>query len=236
MIRLTLTLLTATLMLSCGKPTYQITAPHPTLELSLLQDSYVVDQPVYLQLRALQTGYEGSFKLSALLNEGACEVAMNTQSVPTTGEWVSLPSPTEILTLTPRQTGMLRMSFELRNGESQTSDRSVINLKVAASTALRFEVDYPQTASITKPVQIAVTLTKAGLAGALPVKFEQLSNSGTMQYGSVAVASGDQVSVPINSTQTFYYTPTARGIHKLQLSATDGYSTEFRPLEIIITN
>lgn len=236
MIRLIIILLFTAPMLSCGEATYQITAPRPTLELSLLQDNYVVEESVYLQLRALQTGYEGSFKFSVLLQEGACDVAINTQSVPTAGEWVSLSSPTEILTITPRQTGTLRLSFELRNGESQTSDRSTINLRIAASAALRFEATCPQTASITKPVQIAVMVAKAGSAAAIPVKFEQLSNTGSMQYGAVAIPSGGQVSVPANSTQTFYYTPSERGIHKFQLTATDGHTTEFRTLEIIITN
>ena len=42
--------------------------------------------------------------------------------------------------------------------------------------------------------------------------------------------------VTANSEQPLYYTAAERGMHRLQFSATDGYTTQFKTLEIIVTN
>ena len=57
-----------------------------------------------------------------------------------------------------------------------------------------------------------------------------------LQYGAVAVTPAEAFSVPANSEQPLYYTAAERGMHRLQFSATDGYTTQFKTLEIIVTN
>ena len=58
----------------------------------------------------------------------------------------------------------------------------------------------------------------------------------TLQYGAVTVTPAEAFSVPANIEQPLYYAPAERGMHQLQLSATDGYTTEFKTIEIIVTN
>ena len=79
-------------------------------------------------------------------------------------------------------------------------------------------------------------ITKSGWTGAIPVTYTQLAGSGTLQYGAVAVTPAEAFSVPANSEQPLYYTAAERGMHRLQFSATDGYTTQFKTLEIIVTN
>ena len=43
---------------SCEKSEYRITEPRPTLEVTALQDVYIVNQPAYLQLKVSQQGYD----------------------------------------------------------------------------------------------------------------------------------------------------------------------------------
>lgn len=102
--------------------------------------------------------------------------------------------------------------------------------------ALALEVEYPETASVTERIELTMLLTKSGWTGAIPVTYTQLAGSGTLQYGAVAVTPAEAFSVPANSEQPLYYTAAERGMHRLQFSATDGYTTQFKTLEIIVTN
>lgn len=221
---------------SCSKSTYQITEPAPTLEIKALQDTYTLQEPAYIQLRVSQQGYDGDFSLSAVLSEGACTLTMQGTEIPTNGEWITMTNATEILTLTPTKVGTLRISFEVKSKDGEQSGRSSINFTVQESPALQLAIKAPETTSIANPVELTIRITKTGWEGAVPVKYEQLDGSGTLQYGAVSVAPGVNFSVPANSDQPFYYAPAARGIHKLQFSATDGRTTEYKTIEIVITN
>ena len=220
----------------CEKSEYRITEPRPTLEVTALQDSYIINQPAYLQLKVSQQGYDGEFQISAVLNEGACELSMQGSDLPTDGTWTSMSNTTEILTLTPTLAGPLRISFEVKTKEGEQSGRSFVNFNVQKSPALALEVEYPETASITERIEMTMLLTKSGWTGAIPVTYTQLTGSGTLQYGAVAVTPAEAFSVPANSEQPLYYTAAERGMHRLQFSATDGYTTQFKTLEIIVTN
>lgn len=220
----------------CEKSEYRITEPRPTLEVTALQDSYIINQPAYLQLKVSQQGYDGEFQLSAVLNEGACELSMQGSDLPTDGTWTSMSNTTEILTLTPTLAGPLRISFEVKTKEGEQSGRSFINFNVQKSPALALEVEYPETASITERIELTMLLTKTGWTGAIPVTYTQLTGNGTLQYGAVTITPAEAFSVPANMEQPLYYTPAERGIHRIQLSATDGYTTQFKNLEIIVTN
>lgn len=224
------------LLAACNKTEYRITEPKPTLEVTALQDSYIINQPAFLQLKVTQQGYDGEFQLSAVLNEGACELAMQGSSLPTDGTWTSMSNTTEILTLTPTLAGPLRISFEVKAAEGEQSGRSFINFNVQKSPALALEVEYPETASITERIELTMLLTKTGWTGAIPVTYTQLTGNGTFQYGAVTITPAEAFSVPANMEQPLYYTPAERGIHRIQLSATDGYTTEFKTIEIIVTN
>ena len=94
----------------CEKSEYRITEPRPTLEVTALQDSYIINQPAYLQLKVSQQGYDEEFQISAVLSEGACELSMQGSNLPTDGTWTSMSNTTEILTLTPTLAGPLRIS------------------------------------------------------------------------------------------------------------------------------
>ena len=205
----------------CEKSEYRITEPRPTLEVTALQDSYIINQPAYLQLKVSQQGYDEEFQISAVLSEGT---------------WTSMSNTTEILTLTPTLAGPLRISFEVKTKEGEQSGRSFVNFNVQKSPALALEVEYPETASITERIEMTMLLTKSGWTGAIPVTYTQLTGSGTLQYGAVAVTPAEAFSVPANSEQPLYYTAAERGMHRLQFSATDGYTTQFKTLEIIVTN
>ena len=220
----------------CEKSEYRITEPRPTLEVTALQDTYIINQPAYLQLKVSQQGYDEDFQVSTVLSEGACELAMQGSNLPTDGTWTSIANTTEILTLTPTQAGPLRISFEVKTKEGEQSGRSFINFNVQKSPALALEVEYPETASIAERIELTMFLTKSGWTGAIPVTYTQLAGSGTLQYGAVTVTPAEAFSVPTNIEQPFYYVPAERGIHRLQLSATDGYTTEFKTIEIIVTN
>lgn len=220
----------------CGKSEYRITEPKPTLEVTALQDSYIINQPAFLQLKVTQQGYDGEFQLSAVLNEGACDLAMQGSDLPTDGTWTTMSNTTEILTLTPTLAGPLRISFEVKAAEGEQSGRSFINFNVQKSPALALEVEYPETASITERIELTMLLTKFGWTGAIPVTYTQLAGNGTLQYGAVTITPAEAFSVPANMEQPLYYTPVERGMHRLQLSATDGYTTEFKTIEIIVTN
>ena len=234
--RTTLLYLWAMAAFSCGKSEYRITEPQPTLEVTALQDVYIVNQPAYLQLKVTQQGYDGEFQLSAVLNEGACELTMQGSRLPTDGTWTSMANTTEILTLTPTLAGPLRISFEAKADGGEQSGRSFVNFNVQKSPALALEVEYPETASITERIELTMLLTKSGWTGALPVTYTQLAGNGTLQYGAVTVTPTEAFSVPANIEQPLYYAPAGRGIHRFQFSATDGYTTEFKTIEIIVTN
>ena len=221
---------------SCSKSTYRITEPAPTLEIKALQDTYTLQEPAYIQLKVSQQGYDGEFQVSAVLSEGACELTMQGRDLPTDGTWASMSNATEILTLTPTKAGTLRISFEVKSKDGGQSGRSFINFTVKERPALQFSIECPETASIASPVALTMIVTKTGWEGAIPVRYEQLSGNGTLQYGAVNLAPSVNFSVPANSEQPLYYTPDARGIHKLQFSATDGRTTEYKTTEIIITN
>ena len=49
------------LLAACKKTEYRITEPKPTLEVTALQDSYIINQPAFLQLKVSQQGYDGEF-------------------------------------------------------------------------------------------------------------------------------------------------------------------------------
>ena len=161
---------------------------------------------------------------------------MQGSNLPTDGTWTSMSNTTEILTLTPTLAGPLRISFEGKTKEGEQSGRSFVNFNVQKSPALALEVEYPETASITERIEMTMLLTKSGWTGAIPVTYTQLTGSGTLQYGAVAVTPAEAFSVPANSEQPLYYTAAERGMHRLQFSATDGYTTQFKTLEIIVTN
>lgn len=224
------------LFYSCTKSTYQITEPTPTLEVKALQDTYMFQEPAYIQLKVSQLGYDGDFSLSAVLSEGACTLTMQGTEIPTNGEWITMANATEIMTLTPTKVGTLKISFEVKSKDGEQSGRSSINFTVRESPALQFQIEAPQTASIAEPIGLTLYVTKPGWEGAVPVKYEQISGSGTLQYGTVSVTPGVNFSVPANAKQPFYYAPDARGIHQLQFAATDGQTTAYRTIEIIITN
>ena len=224
------------LLAACKKTEYRITEPKPTLEVTALQDSYIINQPAFLQLKVTQQGYDGEFQLSAVLNEGACKLTMHGSDLLTDGTWTSMSNTTEILTLTPTLAGPLRISFEVKAAEGEQSGRSFINFNVQKSPALALEVEYPETASITERIELTMLLTKSGWTGAIPVTYTQLTGNGTLQYGAVTITPAEAFSVPANMEQPLYYTPAERGIHRIQLSATDGYTTQFKTLEIIVTN
>ena len=128
------------------------------------------------------------------------------------------------------------LSFEVKTKEGEQSGRSFINFNVQKSPALALEVEYPETASITERIELTMLLTKTGWTGAIPVTYTQLTGNGTLQYGAVTITPAEAFSVPANMEQPLYYTPAERGIHRIQLSATDGYTTQFKTLEIIVTN
>lgn len=220
----------------CEKSEYRITEPEPTLEVTAMQDTYIINQAAYLQLKVTQQGYDGGFQISALLSEGACKLTMQGSDLATDGSWKSMSNNTEILTLTPTQAGLLRISFEVKAKEGEQSGRSFINFNVQKSPALTLEVEYPETASIAKPIELTMLLTKSGWTGAIPVTYSQLAGTGTLQYGAVTVTPAEAFSVPANIEQPLYYAPAQRGIHRLQFSATDGHSTEYETIEIIVTN
>ena len=80
----------------CEKSEYRITEPRPTLEVTALQDSYIINQPAYLQLKVSQQGYDGEFQLSAVLSEGACELSMQGSDLATDGTWTSMSNTTAV--------------------------------------------------------------------------------------------------------------------------------------------
>ena len=166
--RTTLLYLWAMAAFGCGKSEYRITEPRPTLEVTALQDVYIINQPAYLQLKVSQQGYDGEFQLSAVLSEGACELSMQGSDLPTDGTWASMSNTTEILTLTPTLAGPLRISFEVKAAEGEQSGRSFVNFNVQKSPALALEVEYPETASITERIELTILLTKSGWTGAIP--------------------------------------------------------------------
>ena len=143
----------------CEKSEYRITEPRPTLEVTALQDSYIINQPAYLQLKVSQQGYDEEFQISAVLSEGACELSMQGSNLPTDGTWTSMSNTTEILTLTPTLAGPLRISFEVKTKEGEQSGRSFVNFNVQKSPALALEVEYPETASITERIEMTMLLT-----------------------------------------------------------------------------
>ena len=134
----------------CEKSEYRITEPRPTLEVTALQDSYIINQPAYLQRKVSQQGYDEEFQISAVRSEGACELSMQGSNLPTDGTWTSMSNTTEILTLTPTLAGPLRISFEVKTKEGEQSGRSFVNFNVQKSPALALEVEYTETAFITE--------------------------------------------------------------------------------------
>ena len=228
-------LLFGLLAAGCSKKQIELAEPAPTLTVSALQDTYVIDQAAYIQVSITQRGYDGYFLLSAVVDEGACELRMNDTPISTDGVWIRLPQSTEMLTLVPRNTGWLRISIEVRAENGQQSGRSNLNLAIGESPALELEVESPTTASIDDPITLTATLIKAGFNGQLPVKFDCKAGTGTLQYGSIVIEDGATFACPANTEQTLYYTAAGRGIHRFQFTVTDGYTTRIAPVEIIVT-
>lgn len=220
---------------ACSKKQIELVEPAPTLTVSALQDTYVIDEAAYIQVTVTQRGYEGDFLLSAVVDEGACELQMDDTPISTDGAWIRLPQSTEMLTLLPRKTGKLRLSLEVRAENGQQSGRSRLNLTIGKSPALELEIESPTTASIGNPIMLTATLAKAGFDGQLPVKFDRKTGTGTLQYGSLVIEDGATFACPSNTEQTLYYTAAERGMHRFQFTVTDGYTTCIVPVEIIVT-
>lgn len=233
---LTIAIMVVSIMLaSCEKKDYTTTEPKPDLEVSALQESYVIGQEAYLQLKIERHGYEGTYQLSVVLQEGDCSLAMQGEQLATDGTWITMQNTTEILTLTPKTTGPLRISFEVKAEGGEQSGRSFLNFNVLESPMLKLEVEAPATVKVDTPVEFTLRLEKAGWSGQLPVKFDQISGSATLQLGAVEIVSGGTVSIPANSEQVLYYTPTSRGAHEMQFSVSDGYTTQYAQVEFIAT-
>lgn len=228
-------ILSTLLVVACSKKSYNILDPKPNLNVTLIQDSYPIDEPIFVQINASQRGYKGTFKLSIVLFEGECDILLNGGPLSAAGEWIELSSNSEILTITPRATGILKLSFEIKTLETMLSGRSTINLNIETSSKLTLSAECPQMESIKNPVEIIMTASKKGFSGVIPIRFEQIDGSGTLQFGTITVPAANTFSLPANSEQTLYYIPSARGIHKLQFAATDGYTTEFKTIETLIT-
>ena len=220
----------------CEKSEYRITEPRPTLEVTALQDVYIINQPAYLQLKVSQQGVRRGISGLGRTQRRSLRALDAGQRPPDRRHMGVDVHTTEILTLTPTLAGPLRISFEVKTKEGEQSGRSFINFNVQKSPALALEVEYPETASITERIELTMLLTKSGWTGAIPVTYTQLAGTGTLQYGAVAVTPAEAFSVPANSEQPLYYTAAERGMHRLQFSATDGYTTQFKTLEIIVTN
>lgn len=229
-------LLALPLLLACSKNEYEIADPKPNLTVTAMQSVYTVDEAAYIQLSVSQRGYDGSFLLSAVVDEGECTLSLGGRELATDGAWTSLANATEIVTLTPRQPGALRLSFEVKTANSDLSGRSFLNLTVLGSTALGISFTGPETASISSPIRLTLLVSKNRFEGQLPVKFVPLSGEGTLQFGAVAIEGGASFSCPPNIDQTLYYTAAERGVHTLQLSVTDGFTTKFAVHEVIVTN
>ncbi|MCM1302084.1 MAG: hypothetical protein NC250_01125 [Alistipes senegalensis] len=228
-------LLSALLAIACQEKTYEIAEPEPTLTVEALQNTCTLDETAYIQVAVSQRGYDGRFLLSVLVDEGRCELRMNGTSIATDGSWIQLSQPTEMLALTPRETGRLRLTLEACTAEGTRTARSRLNLPVSGSPELGFTAEAPTTASIANPIAITMTVEKAGFAGQLPVKFVQETGTGSLQFGAFPVASDETFSCPANAEQTLYYTAAERGQHRLQFSVNDGYATRFASVEIIVT-
>jgi len=223
------------LAIACQDKTYEIAEPEPTLTVSALQNTYVIDEAAYIQVSVTQRGYDGRFLLSVLVDEGSCELRMNGTPIDTDGSWIQLSQPTEMLALTPRSTGRLRLTLEACTAEGTRTARSRLNLPVGGSPELGFKVEAPTTASIEKPIAVKMSIEKAGVNGQLPVKFVQNTGAGNLQFGAFTVAFDETFSCPVNAEQTLYYTAAERGPHRLQFSVGDGYATRFASVEIIVT-
>lgn len=232
----TTTIVVLSLMLAaCEKKDYATTEPAPKMEISAFQDSYVIGREAYLQLKIERQGYEGAYQLSIVLEEGSCTLKMQGNEVAMDGTWITMENATEILTLTPETAGPLRISFEVKAEGGEQSGSSFLNFNVLESPALKLEVEVPATVKVSTPTPLTLRLEKTGWTGSIPVKFDQISGSATLQLGAVEIASGQTVSIPANSEQVLYYTPATRGTHKMQFSATDGYTTQYTHVEFIVT-
>ena len=228
-------LLLGLLSTACSNKRIELVEPAPTLTVSALQDTYVVDETAYIQVAVTQRGYEGDFLLSAVVDEGACELRMNDTPISTEGACTRLPQSTEILTLLPRKTGKLRLHLEARAENGEQSGRSHLNLVVGKSPTLQLTVEATDAAIVGQSNALTVTVAKAGFDGGLPVKFDQKAGTGTLQYGSLIVEDGTTFVCPANAEQTLYYTAADRGVHQFQFSVSDDYMTRIVPVEIIVT-
>lgn len=228
-------LLLGLLSAACSNKRIELVEPAPTLTVSALQDTYVIDEAAYIRISVTQNGYDGSFLLSAVVDEGACELRMNERELATDGAWVQLVQTTEMLTLVPRKAGRLRLSLEVRATDGELSGRSYLNLVVAKSPTLQLTVETTDAAIVGQPTALTVTVTKAGFDGGLPVKFDRKAGTGTLQFGSIVITDGTAFVCPANAEQTLYYTAADRGIHRFQFSVSDDYMTRIVPVEIIVT-
>jgi len=228
-------LLSGLLAIACQDKTYEIAEPEPTLTVEALQNTCTLNETAYIQVAVSQRGYDGRFLLSVLVDEGSCELRMNGMPIATDGSWIQLSQPTEMLALTPRSTGRLRLTLEACTAEGARTARSRLNLPVGGSPELGFTVEATTTVSIENPIAIKMSIEKAGFNGQLPVKFVQNAGAGNLQFGAFTVASDETFSCPANAEQTLYYTASERGLHRLQFSVGDGYATQFASVEIIVT-
>lgn len=213
---------------------YPSQAPHPILNITPLQNTYTVNQAAYIQADVVQQGYNGAYDLSATLQEGRCTLRLAGKDVPTSGEWISMPSANEILQLTPNQTGPLRIIFTIKTADGAKSNLSSIYATVTESSLLNFSVQGPATSPVSSPAQLVLCAQKAGWMGMISIKCDQLEGAGKLQYGEVVLKPKDKFEIPANNDQTIYYIPSHRGIHKLQFIASDGETTQYKTQEIIV--
>lgn len=223
-------------LFSCGESTYEISAPEPKLTIQLLQDSYVVDEPFFVQIKVTQEGYYGDFLLATTLKEGLCDVSINETPLLYAGEWTKINNSIEVLKFIPKLSGNVRVHFEAKNDTDVKSGLSYINVRVVESSKVNIIVECPEVNSITKPVNISLTTKLGGYNGTLPIVYKQLTGTGTLQYGAIILKPLEKFVVPANVEQIFYYTATERGSHKLQFEVTNGTVTTYQSIEFIVTN
>ena len=221
---------------ACNDTTYRFSDTAPAFQVIALQHTYVVDQTAYFQLKVSESSHSGTLQLCPLITEGSCTLEMNALDVATDGSWHTLSSPSEILALTPQQSGTLGLALEIRSTtSSEQSNRSTLHLEVAENMSLDISAECESPASIVRPIEIVLTVTKPHSLLQLPVTLAQLAGAGSLQFGAITLSDGDSFLCPVNTPQVLYYTAQERGIHQLQFSVSDGRNTQFCVLEIIVT-
>lgn len=221
---------------ACNDTAYLLSDTSPAFQVIALQHTYVVEQTAYFQLKVSESVHWGTLQLCPLISQGNCKLEMNAQAVPTDGSWSTLCSPTEILALTPQQSGTLEVTLEIRSTKGgEQSNRSTLHLEVMENTALDIAAECESPASISQPIEIELSVNKSLSLLQLPITLAQLAGVGKLQFGALNIPDGGSFLCPVNTPQILYYTAEERGIHRLQFSVSDGYNTQFCVLEIIVT-